>query len=110
MHVCHLAEVEAAEVYALKTMAVVEHGVDVYDIICLQVAEVFDGCEILTPIEPVGSTCQRGAIGERIVEDHRCNFFINLRPSATVFLSSIIKRSNIHTTAFCLLVIVIERQ
>ena len=92
-------------------MAVTKHGVDVCDIISLQVADVFNGCEIFTPIEPVGGACQRGAVGERLVEDHRCYLFIDIRPSRLGPLSSpLLKRSDIHTTASCLLVIVVERQ
>ena len=109
MHVCHIAEVETAEVYALKTMAVTKHRVDVRDIISLQVAHTSDGCEILTPVEPVGGACQLGKVSERIVEDHRCYLFIDIRPSRLGPLSSpLLKRSDIHTTACCLLVIVIE--
>ena len=70
MHVCHIAEVETAEVYALKTMAVTKHGVDVRDIVSLQVADVFNGFEIFTP----GSRGRENGLSEKPLRSHSSEY------------------------------------
>ena len=107
-HVCHVGGVESAQIQACY-VTIVKHVTHVCNVIGLQIFQACDGClckECPGLVKPITCTGNCRTVSEWLIKYNILYVVIVIIPTS---LSGLIKRPNTHTTACCLLVIVIER-